>query len=317
MDNFDLNIKPHYTIDDKDMTESVMENLNEFYSQTWEDELSRPVNDIFSNNEMTPAYTAETLLTDMDKLDDNELLNIVASSYETIFADVIYLQTGTYLELITNPRFLKALIKILDNATYITDNVRFCSTKVAYDYFSFKKGGVDKELESLMITLIRTVNRDKIKSLSTIPIDETIITKMCLCAYGTDNVYTALKRINRLIIETSSTIMTAQHIMWIYELLFSKLSILVEGIMLDKFVDVHLLNKDQRIVYMNMSTALLDIMQNQSMIVLLSVLRAYGECFVVNQYTDAKFSFKAIDPSRYGRVLEAVRLVENEGYYIP
>ena len=106
--------------------------------------------------------------------------------------------------------------------------------KMCYDYLVLDKNNIkDEYVSGLLMTLSKTVNRDKIPTLCAIPLPEDIASLFALSRYSSEKEIINVRRLNKALMKQSVSVITEQRIIDIYLALFDHVLPLFTGVMLD------------------------------------------------------------------------------------
>lgn len=273
----------------------------------------------------TPEFSISTLrqrLANINSVSEKELYEVMKNNYRVILSDIFIDKKPDNLNLLVNPKFLSVLIQVL-NTVEISYEDRLCCNKIVYDYLTVGVDNLvginkkDKEyIDQLMNTLSLTVNRDILPILKGYQIPEDIANKLVMSRYSSNKEDINVKRLNFVIMSSPIEIMTEQKIVYIYETLFTNMTILFENVMFDN-CDVFT-SKEQEEIYSTITLALFDILNEQPINNIMIVINNY-----VNDFT---LSYVPVKPrcslhglsNDYARINSVVQyLTQMNNVYIP
>lgn len=258
----------------------------------------------------------------IDSISDQDLFNML-SKYYSVLLENIFVENNKKLAtgLFTNKRFIQIMTQVLYNVQLTYDQRIYCN-KLVYDYiypFNEKK---DPLTRTLLINLSKVVNRDIIPGLQGLSLSEELAATLALVRYSSLKEIINVKRLNVIIINQPSTLMTEQMIVNIYEQLFDHITPLFEGIMLDSWKPDDLYEDsvpDKYEVYSTINLAILDIVNELPSNIMRQLFITFSQD-VSALYTDKsiRFNIKAISQDDYPRILGMIDYLEKEeNWYVP
>lgn len=273
---------------------------------------------------LNPGYI-HSKLDSINEMEDKELYNIIKESYDSILNDIFHRKDPKYLETFASQKFLTIMIQVLSSIPNIDSNDIIYANKLAYDYHTYKNN--DPYIKQLFFILSKTVNKQKIAELMSIGLEEKLAAYIAMSRYSSFDEIINVKRMNFVII-TSSTqeIMTLQTIVRIYEKLFNRLTLLLEGVMFDVLdeseedEESEWITEDALEIYSTISLAILSILEDQPSSIITKVLSTYTADFK-DKYSVSKipvrFAMKSLSPGEYPRLTSIIESLSNEGIYVP
>lgn len=291
------------------------------------------INDLTKNstvNQSKPLTAGEVLnnplfnpdgfrikLSNMDNLTDRDLYNLIKENYETILSDIFMKENPSYIELFTNSRFLSIMIQVMSSIIDVPYNIRVYCNKLAYDYLTYNEKSDDKYITQLFLSLSKTVNKMIIPTLIGLGLSEELASYLALARYSSLKEMVNVKRLNFVIMTSSTTVMTEQMIVNIYCKLFTKCTTLFEGTMFNVFKQ-HEMNEDMDLIYSTISLAVLDVLNSMTTADIRSVLMSYAQDYsALYKNTGVRFPIESISYVDYGRILDIVDALKAEQIYVP
>lgn len=258
----------------------------------------------------------ETIL-NMSSLSDDELRQVLKTSYGYIIDDIMYETDAEYIKAFTDKRFLQELIKILNTVTLEPDR-RICCNKLAYDYIT--SNSEDSYVKQLLFTMSKIVNKDKVPILMGFGIPEEFAVHMALSRYSSRKETINVRRLNFVIATTPKDFIDIQRIVNIYETLFDAVTPIFEGTMFDVFdATEEWVTEDILDIYSMITIAVLDILSNMPKAEIRKVLVSYAndyEYIYNRDYSKIRFSLRSIADD-FIRVIEVVEALDDENIYVP
>jgi len=248
---------------------------------------------------------------------DNELYDILKTSYKYILKDIFDKKDTSYLDVFTTPRFISLLTQVL-NSVVLTHYERITCNKLCYDYFTLKAN--DPYIKELLFILAKMVNKDKIPGLLGIGLPDNVATYMALARFSDSKETVNIKRLNFIIMTSSIHLMNPQMIVYIYEKLFDVASMFITQTMFDVFNDeLEWVTDNIMEVYSNMSLAILVILNNLPSKVIRDILTSYTSEFTIlyaGNMRAVRFSMRALSTD-FNRIIAIAEQLEEEGIYVP
>lgn len=260
-------------------------------------------------------YIIEEKLANIDQVSDEELTQILSLAYPTIL-DKTFIDKNkvTIARAFTNERFVILFSRVLMAVQMpFTNEQKTNCNRLIYDYIVYENHKKNEKVMKLLYNLGKTINRDTIPGLCSLGLSEVLSVDLAIARFSTSNEQLAMARVNVFIMNASIQIMTEQMIVWIYEKLFTHLTPMFEGIMFDVWEDDDFTDENKEEIYGLINLAILDILQDAPMDSIMSVISSYAQDKEFMYSTKpVRFNIKAISVSDYGRILDAIDLVEKE-----
>lgn len=255
-------------------------------------------------------YLLVKKLSVVETLDSDEIYRLVINYYPMIL-DKKFIDNNKVViaKAFTNERFVITFAQALSVVNQLTmDQIINCN-RMIYDYLVFKNR--NENIMMVLYNLGKTINRNTIPILTSLGLSETLAVDMIICRYSTSNLIVAMKRLNMIIIRSSTIIMTEQMIVNIYEKLFDNLTPMFEGIMFDAWPEDDFDDQEQEEIYGTITLAILDILKEAPFEYIVSVISTYAQDYQYLYANDpVRINLRAIAVSDYKRILDAVDYVE-------
>lgn len=212
---------------------------------------------------MTPESLYDKMQNEFKTMSDRDAFNLVKNNYKLILSDIFEKrdkkEKSGFIKYFTDSRFLSIMTQIVYTENP-DEKSRRRINKMCYDYTVLKTKNKDSYIQDLISALARTINRDIIPILCTVPgISEQTASSIALSRYSSDKENINVKRLNRVLMELSPDALTEESIVSIYLKLFSHILPLFTGVMLDVQSPQNMSN-DSEEVYGMITLAMLDIM---------------------------------------------------------
>lgn len=282
------------------------------------DEQTGVVLDFSTNVKYSTEMLVDKVAT-IDNMDDREVYNLVLQYYEDILTDIFTKkdtnQASKFIPLFTTPKFIIALTQVMYAVTPNDVNRRRLN-KMSYDYLILKDHDKDSYVVGLLMALSKTINRDKIPKLCTLPLPEDLAAMLALSRYSSEKEHINVKRLNRVLMQQPLESITEQKIVDIFLALFSHVLPLFSGVMLDVVSSFNLSSSAQEI-YGLITLAILDIMNELPINDIKRGLVQFDKERQI-QYPDStlRINLESCSEVDYPRLLKAIDSLKSEGIYI-
>lgn len=280
---------------------------------------------------VTIDFSANVLLTNdmlaekiksLDNLSDQDIYILVRDYYDTILTDIFESKDNNkksdFIDLFMQPKFIIALTQVMYNIPpeNITSQTKRRLNKMSFDYLMIDENDRDKYISGLLMALSKTVNRDKIPRLCTIPLPEDMASLLALARYSSEKEVLNVKRLNKVLMSQPLTSLSEQKIVDIYLALFEHVLPLFTGVLLD-VVSPQNMNSNSSEIYGLITLAMLDIMNELPIADIKTGLVRFEETKQI-WYPDSplRLNLESCSEEDYPRVLCAIDQLKSEGVYI-
>lgn len=280
---------------------------------------------------VTIDFSANVLLTNdmlaekiksLDNLSDQDIYILVRDYYDTILTDIFESKDNNkksdFIDLFMQPKFIIALTQVMYNIPpeNITSQTKRRLNKMSFDYLIIEENDRDKYISGLLMALSKTVNRDKIPRLCTIPLPENMASLLALARYSSEKEVLNVKRLNKVLMSQPLTSLSEQKIVDIYLALFEHVLPLFTGVLLD-VVSPQNMNSNSSEIYGLITLAMLDIMNELPIADIKTGLVRFEETRQI-WYPDSplRLNLESCSEEDYPRVLCAIDQLKTEGVYI-
>ena len=273
--------------------------------------------DININNDpvINASLFEQMLSSDIESISDSYLYQVIKASYKDILKGIFERKDTNYLVTFTNPKFLSVLNQVM-NTIQIEHDERMAYNKLAYDYLTLSHS--DDYIRTLLFTLSKTVNKYYIPGLIGIGLSENLASYLALARFSSHDDIINTKRVNFIIMTTSSNIMTEQRIVDIYSKLFDSVTPLFEGTMFDYLNDEEDWVTDEiELVFSTISLAVLAILNSLPTNMIIKVLESYNiDNQLLHSDEPKRFSLRSIS-GEYYKIVNAIEFLEQKGIRLP
>ena len=280
---------------------------------------------------VTIDFSANVLLTNdmladkiksLDNLSDQDIYILVRDYYDTILTDIFESKDNNkksdFIDLFIQPKYIIALTQVMYNIPpeNITSQTKRRLNKMSFDYLMIDENDRDKYISGLLMALSKTVNRDKIPRLCTIPLPEDMASLLALARYSSEKEVLNVKRLNKVLMSQPLTSLSEQKIVDIYLALFEHVLPLFTGVLLD-VVSPQNMNSNSSEIYGLITLAMLDIMNELPIADIKTGLVRFEETRQI-WYPDSplRLNLESCSEEDYPRVLCAIDQLKTEGVYI-
>lgn len=266
------------------------------------------------------VLTTDTLKDKLSSnLTDKELYDVVKEYYYKIL-NIIFESTDKdtkrfYVDLFTNAKFIQALTQAMYTVTP-DDTSKKRLNKMCYDYLFIAKDDSNEYVKGLLLSLAKTINRDKIPLLCAIPLPEDLSSMIALARYSSEKEIVNVKRLNRVLMDQPADLITEQMVVDIYQTLFDHVLPLFTGVMLDVESPSNI-STNALEIYGIITLAALDIMNELPIVDIKKGLSLFDEDRTI-QYSDRpiRINLESISQYDYPRILTAIDQLRNDGITI-
>lgn len=286
------------------------------YEQLYE-QIKREHNEQINIDLSSLAYANPDMLMkkllDINSITDKELFDIIHDYYDIILDDIFDNKTAALVDLFLNPRFITISTQVFYSVT-LTDKQKCRLNKMVYDYFILNKEK-DEYIKNLLMGLSKTVNRDKIPLLCAKKIPENLASLLALARYSSEKEVVNVKRLNKVIMIQNPETMTEQAIVDIYLTLFSHVTPLFEGIMLD-VRSPYDMTQPQAEIYGTITLAMFDIIHELPSSDLYLLFTSFTETKQI-LYPDnsLRVNLESCSPVDYPKIIGVIDRMKAEGIY--
>lgn len=255
----------------------------------------------------------------IDTMSDREIYELVKEYYETILTTIFEsndkLIRRSFIDLFTNAKFILALTQAMYTVTP-SDITKKRLNKMCYDYLVISEHDSNDYIGGLLMSLAKTINRDKIPLLCAIPLPEDLSSMIALSRYSSEKEVVNVKRLNRVLMNQPVDSISEQQIVNIYLTLFDHVLPLFTGVMLDVESPSNM-NQNAMEVYGVITLSILDIMNELPTADIKKGLTLFDEDRRI-QYSDKpiRINLESITESDYPRILTAIDQLKSEGIII-
>ena len=275
--------------------------------------------DYSSMIQMTP----ETLYTSMQNtfklMNDKDAFNLVKNNYKIMLSDIFdkkeRKETSNFIKYFTDSRFLSIMTQVMYTETPDEKSKRRLN-KMCFDYIVLQSKNKDQYIVDLISALSRTINRDIIPILCTIPLSESMAATIALSRYSSEKENINIKRLNKVLMNQPLGTLDEEKIVNIYLKLFDHVLPLFTGVMLDVQSPQNM-SSDAEEIYGMITLAMLDIMNELPIGDIKKGLKLFNEDRKI-LYPDSplRMNLKCCSETDFSRFVRALDELELEGIII-
>lgn len=274
---------------------------------------------LYLSMEDTNLESIKNRLFKLDNLSDQDLYNLIYKTYNYLLDEMFIAKNGELIKfLYTNPRFIMTFTNVLSRPDIQLSYLQtvYCN-KLAYDYFT-ARGDKDNYIRDLLIILIKTVNRSVMPSLIGLGLNEELASYLVNARYSSLKENIQVKRMNLIIMNQPTEVMTVQMIVYIYGKLFDRITPLFEGIMYDYWSNDQFVSQEMEDVYATISVAILEIINNLPEDIMYHLLRNFRETYdLVHLNQKIRFNIYSFCKDDYPRLYYTLEMLRQEGIILP
>jgi hypothetical protein len=275
--------------------------------------------DYSSMIQMTP----ETLYTNMQNtfklMNDKDAFNLVKNNYKIMLSDIFdkkeRKETSNFIKYFTDSKFLSIMTQVMYTETPDEKSKRRLN-KMCFDYIVLQSKNKDQYIVDLISALSRTINRDIIPILCTIPLSESMAATIALSRYSSEKENINIKRLNKVLMNQPLGTLDEEKIVNIYLKLFDHVLPLFTGVMLDVQSPQNM-SSDAEEIYGMITLAMLDIMNELPIGDIKKGLKLFNEDRKI-LYPDSplRMNLKCCSETDFPRFVRALDELELEGIII-
>lgn len=277
-----------------------------------------PKNLYLSMNDSNIDYLKSRLF-QLDKLSDEEVYNLICKTYPYILDEMFIAKNMELIEfLYTNSRFIMTFANVLSRPDVkLTVLQTIYCNKLAYDYFTARREK-DDYIRSLLINLVRVVNRSVTPGLMGLGLNEELVCYLVNARYSSLKENIQVKRLNLIIMNQPSDVMTVQMIVNIYGKLFDRITPLFAGIMYDCWDREQFFNQEMEDVYATINIAILEIVNNLPDNIMYHLLKNFHDSHhLINLNNRIRFNIYCFCKDDYPRLYNTLEVLRHEGIVLP
>lgn len=269
-------------------------------------------------NESNIDYLKNQLMS-LDKLSDEEVYYLITKTYKYILdEEFIFKNTNLIRCIFTNSRFLMNLNSVFSRPEIDLSfsHVINCN-RLIYDYIT-ARNEKDEYIRALLLNLAKTLNRHKVPGLIGLGLNEELVVRLVNARYSSLKDDIQVKRLNLIIMNQFSEVMTVQMIVDIYGKLFDRITPLFSGIMYDYWPREQFASQEMEDIYATINIALLEIVNNLPEDIMYHLLRNFYETHIlVNVDKKLRFNIYSFSHDDYPRLAYTLEILKQEGIILP
>lgn len=257
---------------------------------------------------------------EFDDMSNEEVYSLIKEYYKIILADIFEKkdrkEVSKFIKYFTIPKFIFSLTQAVYSIELDTVSKRRLN-KMCYDYLVRKDCFENEYMESLMMSLAKTLNRDVIPKLCSLAIPEDTATTLSLSRYSSEKENINIKRLNKCLMQQSENVLDEQKIIDIYLTLFDRVLPLFTGVMLDVVSPQNMQTTASEEIYGLITLSILDIIDGLPVEEIKKGLKLFDEeRRILYPDSSLRMNFKACSPADFPRFCRALDELEAEGINI-
>ena len=252
-------------------------------------------------------------------MNDKDAFNLVKNNYKIMLSDIFdkkeRKETSNFIKYFTDSRFLSIMTQVMYTETPDEKSKRRLN-KMCFDYIVLQSKNKDQYIVDLISALSRTINRDIIPILCTIPLSESMAATIALSRYSSEKENINIKRLNKVLMNQPLGTLDEEKIVNIYLKLFDHVLPLFTGVMLDVQSPQNM-SSDAEEIYGMITLAMLDIMNELPIGDIKKGLKLFNEDRKI-LYPDSplRMNLKCCSETDFPRFVRALDELELEGIII-
>lgn len=268
---------------------------------------------------LTPDTLCVKMRNEFKMMSDREAFSFVKTNYEMMLSDIFdkkeRKERSEFTQYFTDSRFLSIMTQVMYTETPDEKTKRRLN-KMCFDYIVLKSNNKDPYIVDLVFALSRTINRDIIPILCTIPLSEEMAANIALSRYSSEKENINIKRLNRVLMNQPLDSLSEERIVNIYLKLFDHVLPLFTGVMLDVQSPQNM-SSDAEEIYGLITLAMLDIMNELPIGDIKKGLKLFDEDRKI-LYPDSplRMNLKCCSETDFPRFVRALDELEAEGIII-
>lgn len=253
----------------------------------------------------------------IQQLSDSQLYKLLSINLENVLTKIIRNNDIRYIKAIVTPRFLNTLIRVACTKDLDFMYVKYINT-IIYDYLILDDHLKDSNVENLLYSLAKIINRRYIPLLVGAGIPEKLSTFIVLSRFSSNIEETNVRRMNFVISGSSDTaLFDEQTIVNIYQYLFNHVTPLFIGTMFDTVnEEEEWITDDILEISSVINLAVIDILNSLPTESITRVLKSFLEVYEYREQPEIKFSLNTLS-NDYSQINQAINNLKNQGYRIP
>ena len=274
---------------------------------------------VFLNMDDSNIDYLKNQLMSIDKLSDEDVYHLIRKTYMYILDEEFIAKNTDLIRFIfTNSRFLMNLNSVISRPEINLSLTHIINcNKLAYDYFT-ARNNKDEYIKALLLNLVKTVNRNKTPGLIGLGLNEELVNYLVNARYSSLKEEIQVKRLNLIIMNQYSEVMTVQMIVDIYGKLFDRITPLFSGIMYDFWPREQFASQEMEDIYATINIALLEIVNNLPEDIMYHLLKNFYDTHILlNVGKKLRFNIYSFSHDDYPRLAYTLELLKREGIILP
>lgn len=277
-----------------------------------------PNNVTLNMNDYNIDYLKNQLLNN-DKLSDEGLYQLIRKTYTYVLDEEFIANNANLIRSIfTNSRFLMNFNTAITRPeiNLSLSQVINCN-RLIYDYLT-ARCEKDDYIKALLLNLAKTLNRNKTPGLIGLGLNEELVNRLVNARYSSVKEEIQVKRLNLIIMNQYTDIMSVQMIVDIYGKLFDRITPLFSGIMYDHWSLEQFANQEMEDIYATINLALLEIVNNLPEDMMYLLLKNFYDTHVlINTDKKLRFNIYSFSHDDFPRLSNTLEILRHEGIVLP
>lgn len=262
-----------------------------------------------------PSLLAERLK-DIDNITDNELYDILKTSYHIFLSNAI--NSPIFRSLRQHPRFIIVLSQIVVEVDLTLEQRVYCNSMLYKELSNINPENTT--LQRVYYILGMNANYNMTKKIMDAGIKQALAIYIAIVRKSSFNNSDNISRLNFTIVCDKPDVMTVQTITNVYCAIFNTVED-IKNLFLLTIRDTYVftsneswITEDTLRIASNMNFAVLSLLESLPVEKIRDILKEYGTMAIIDdlELADVRFSFKRLDLSKFPKILEVMNYLKNK-----
>ena len=262
-----------------------------------------------------PSLLVERLK-DIDNMTDNELYDILKTSYHIFLSNAI--NSPIFKNLRQNPRFIIVLSQIVVEVDLTLEQRIYCNSMLYKELSNLNPENTT--LQRVYYILGMNANYNMTKKIMDAGIKQALAIYIAIVRKSSFNNSDNISRLNFTIVCDKPDVMTVQTITNVYCAIFNTVED-IKNLFLLTIRDTYVftaneswITEDTLKIASNMNFAVLSLLESLPVVKIKDILKEYGTMAMIDdlELEDVRFSFKRLDLTKFPKILEVMNYLRNE-----
>ena len=262
-----------------------------------------------------PSLLVERLK-DIDNMTDNELYDILKTSYHIFLSNSI--NSPIFKTLRQHPRFIIVLSQIVVEVDLTLEQRVYCNAMLYKELSNLNPENTT--LQRVYYILGMNANYNMTKKIMDAGIKQALAIYLAIVRKSSFNNSDNISRLNFTIVCDKPDVMTVQTITNVYCAIFNTVED-IKNLFLLTIRDTYVftaneswITEDTLRIASNMNFAVLSLLESLPIVKIKDILKEYGTMAMIDdlELEDVRFSFKRLDLTKFPKILEVMTYLRNE-----